>query len=109
MKTISLSIISITTAALISCNNQMGNPYGAPAASQAPAAQGSNPYAVPQLNGETGNYAQNPPYQSLPEVGNTFPQAPAYGGNTYIPPVATAPAVGVTIPHIVKKAIVSGS
>lgn len=105
MKTITLSIISIASAALVSCNNQTGNPYGAPAANQAPSAQGGNPYAIPQSNGETGS---NAPYQSLPGVGNTLPpaQAPAYGNNSYTPPIPAAPGVatpaaGSTLPHTV--------
>ncbi|MFT5883107.1 MAG: hypothetical protein ACI9FG_001617 [Crocinitomicaceae bacterium] len=105
MKTITLSIISIASAALVSCNNQTGNPYGAPAANQAPSAQGGNPYAIPQSNGETGS---NAPYQSLPGVGNTLPpaQAPAYGNNSYTPPIAAAPGVaspaaGSSLPHTV--------
>ncbi len=107
MKIIFLSLITIASAALVSCNNQTGNPYGAPAANQ-PAGQAANPYAVPQSNGETGS---NAPYQSLPGVGNTLPpaQAPAYGNNSYTPPIAaapgvaapTAPAAGSTLPHTV--------
>jgi len=107
MKIITLSIISIASAALVSCNNQTGNPYGAPAANQTPSAQGANPYAVPQSNGETGS---NAPYQSLPGVGNTLPpaQAPANGNNSYTPPIAAAPGVsastaGSSIPHTVIK------
>ena len=107
MKNISLLIISIASVALVSCNSQTGNPYGAPAANQVPSSQGTNPYAVPQSNGETGN---NAPYQSLPGVGNTLPpaQAPAYGNNAYSAPIpaapgVTAPAAGSTLPHTVIK------
>lgn len=101
MKNIILTIISIASAALVSCNSQTGNPYGAPAANQP--SSGANPYAVPLANGETGS---NAPYQSLPGVGNTLPpaQAPAYGNSAYTPPISAAPGVaaptpGSTIPH----------
>lgn len=103
MKPLILSISSIAITALVSCNNQSGNPYGAPAANQI-ASQGTNPYAIPQTNGETGN---TPPYQSLPGVGNTLPpaQAPAYGNN-YNPPASPETAgmqAGSTVPHTVVK------
>ena len=107
MKNISLIIISIASVAFASCNSQTGNPYGAPAANQAPSAQGANPYAVPQSNGETGS---NAPYQALPGVGSTLPpaQAPAYGNNAYSAPIPAAPGVsapvaGSTLPHTVIK------
>ena len=103
MKNIILTILSVSSAALVSCNNQNGNPYGAPAANQP--APGANPYAVPMANGETGSAA---PYQTLPGVGNTLPptQAPAYDSNAYAPPISgasdvAAPPVGSTIPHTV--------
>ncbi|MFC4993678.1 LysM peptidoglycan-binding domain-containing protein [Rubritalea tangerina] len=106
MKTITLVLATAAASALVSCNNQSGNPYGAPAAA-APGQQGNNPYAVPQSNGETGNYAQNAPYQPLPGVGGTLPptQPPAQGNNVYTPPPATqaAPVAGSTIPHTVQK------
>lgn len=111
----------LPAAALISCNNtgtDANNPYGAPAA---PASPGSNPYAVPQQGGETGNYATNEvPYQPLPNVPNQ--QAPVAQNPNYLPapndapaanyaptpdpseleaPAATAEAGGATTPHVV--------
>lgn len=104
MKTITLTLVlASAAAALVSCNNQTGNPYGAPAAN---AAQGTNPYAVPQSNGETGS---NAPYQSLPGVGNTLPPTQPSNSLNYAPPVEpapaaqTAPVAGSTIPYTVQK------
>lgn len=99
MKTLSFLFLSAAVVSLVSCNNQTSNPYGAPAASQAPA---GNPYAVPQSNGETGS---NAPYQQLPGVGNTLPPTQPAAPNSYTPPVAAqpdAPVAGSTLPHTVK-------
>ncbi|MEO1857772.1 MAG: LysM peptidoglycan-binding domain-containing protein [Rubritalea sp.] len=107
MKFITLSIISIASTALVACNNQAGNPYGAPAANYSASNSTSNPYAIPQANGETGS---NAPYQALPGVGSTLPPAqnPAQGNNSYVPPIVAAhdfaaPTAGSTIPHTIVK------
>ncbi|MGJ8673255.1 LysM peptidoglycan-binding domain-containing protein [Rubritalea sp.] len=108
MKTLTALSLSATLVGLVSCNNPTSNPYGAPAANQAPSA---NPYAVPRSNGETG---QNAPYQQLPGVGNTLPPTQPAAPNSYSPPVASnsysspgaavnsAPAAGSTLPYTVK-------
>lgn len=108
MKTIILASLFVATSALVSCNNQTGNPYGAPAATaQAPVAQGANPYAVPQVNGETGSYTQNTPYQPIPGVSNTLPPIqPSLSSQGHTPPVPSAdamPQAGSTIPHTVQN------
>ena len=103
MKTLTFLSLSAALFGLVSCNSQTSNPYGAPAASQAPS---SNPYAVPQSNGETGGYAsQSAPYQQLPGVGNTLPPTQPAAPNSYTPPAAPAsdaPVAGSTLPHTVK-------
>lgn len=105
MKILTALSLSISIVSLVSCNNQTSNPYGAPAASQAPV---SNPYAVPQANGETG---QNAPYQQLPGVGSTLPPTQPAAPNSYTPPAAqnpytspstAAPVAGSTLPYTVK-------
>lgn len=90
---ISSILFVLPAAALVSCNpssSNANNPYGAPTAE---ASQGSNPYAVPQEGGETGNYAVNDaPYQPLPNVPNQ--QAPVAQNPNYLPAPNYAPAQG---------------
>lgn len=103
MKFLTLLSLSAATLASVSCNNQTSNPYGAPAASQA---SPSNPYSVPQSNGETGAHAtQNAPYQQLPGVGSTLPPTQPASPHSYQPSVdltPSTPAAGSTIPYTVK-------
>ncbi|MFC5051681.1 LysM peptidoglycan-binding domain-containing protein [Rubritalea spongiae] len=111
MKTLTALSLSASLVALVSCSNQTSNPYGAPAANQVPS---TNPYAVPQSNGETGNTA---PYQQLPGVGNTLPPTQPAAPNSYSPPspsaspapstaysapAVNAPTAGSTLPYTVK-------
>lgn len=83
MKASILVIPAALAAALSSCTPNSGNPYGAPAASINSGTPGSNPYAVPQANGETNAYP------SQPGVGGSLP--PVQQPTAYTPPANPTP------------------
>ena len=108
MKIITLSLVVLGAASLVSCEQfKKSNPYGAPTAA-APGAATQNPYAVPQANGETNAYGgQQAPYQQIPGVSNTLPptQPPAVN-HDYMPDIPSAQpaaAAGSTLPYTVQS------
>lgn len=106
MKIITLSLVALGAASLVSCEQfKKSNPYGAPtAAAQGAATQ--NPYAVPQQPANPYG-GQQAPYQQIPGVSNTLPptQPPAVNQDYMpdIPSAQPAAAAGSTLPYTVQS------